>query len=177
MKKLFSSSATILTLCLTAAGQDIAAPEVPDNLKAPAGEEVMLEAHAKGFQIYSCQAGLDQKLAWVLKAPDADLFDAHGKNLGHHSAGPTWKLTDGSEVTAKVAAKHDAPNASLDIPWLLLSVATHKGSGTLTRATSIQRIHTKGGQPDPANTCDDSKRATESKIPYSADYFFYAATK
>jgi|SRR5579862_9386217 len=176
MKKLFPISAAVLALSLTAAAQHIAAPEVPDNLKAPAGEEVVLEAHAKGFQIYSCQPGPDQKLAWVLKAPDADLFDAQGKNIGHHSAGPTWKLADGSEVTGKVAAKHDAPEATA-IPWLLLNVATHNGNGALSRATSIQRIHTKGGQPDPANACDESKRGTESKIPYSADYFFYAPSK
>jgi hypothetical protein len=178
MKKLFPISAAILAISLTAAAQHIAAPEVPDNLKAPAGEEVILEAHAKGFQIYTCLPSIDQKLVWTLKAPDADLFDTQGKNIGHHSAGPSWKLTDGSEVTGKVAARRDAPNASSDIPWLLLSVAKHNGNGALTPVTSIQRIHTKGGQPDPANTCDESKRGTaEYKVPYSADYFFYAPSK
>jgi hypothetical protein len=177
MKKLFPISAAVLALSLTAAAQHIAAPEVPDNLKAPAGEEVILEVHAKGFQIYSCLSGLDQNFTWTLKAPDADLFDAQGKNIGHHSAGPSWKLTDSSEVTGKVAARHDAPNASSDIPWLLLSVAKHNGDGALTRATSVQRVHTKGGQPDPSNACDESKRGTEHKVPYSADYFFYAPPK
>ena len=31
-----------------------ARPEVPESLKAPAGEEVILTAHATGVQIYVC---------------------------------------------------------------------------------------------------------------------------
>jgi Protein of unknown function (DUF3455) len=172
MTKHFQAVA-ILALVLFSNPQGAPRPEVPDNLKPPAGEQVLLEAHAKGFQIYSCQPGPDQKLAWILKAPDADLFDAQGKNIGHHSAGPTWKLTDGSEVTGKVLAKQNAPD-SADISWLLLTVASHSGSGLLTPATSIQRIHTKGGQPSQSPACEESNRGTESKVPYSADYFFYS---
>jgi hypothetical protein len=146
---------------------------VPDNLKVTSSDEVVLQVHATGSQIYVCQSGADQKLAWVLKAPDADLFDTQGKNIGHHFAGPSWKLKDGSEVTGKLLAKHDAPEASA-IPWLLLAAATHAGTGTLANVTFIQRIRTKDGQPPPAPACDESKRSTESKSAYSADYYFYA---
>src|ERR1700686_566676 len=117
-------------LLLFASWQAVSRPEVPEKLAAPATEEVILRAHATGSQIYVCQAGSDQKLAWTLKAPEAELFDAGGKSIGRHYAGPTWKHVDGSEVTGKVAARQDSPDVDA-IPWLLLSASGHSGSGVL----------------------------------------------
>jgi hypothetical protein len=170
--------ATLFAFLLTATflfpiPQGFPRPEVPDNIKVATSDEVVLQVHATGFQIYICQPGADQKLSWSLKAPDADLFDAHGKLLGHHSAGPSWKLNDSSEVTGKLLAKHDARNAT-DIPWLLVAAASHSGSGILANVTFIQRIHTKDGLPPQPATCLDAKRGIESKSAYSADYYFYA---
>jgi hypothetical protein len=164
--------ATALLILLSGA-QQITRPDVPDKLAAPSVEEVILRVHATGSQIYVCQAGSDQKLAWTLKAPEAELFDGDGKSVGRHYAGPTWKHNDGSEVTAKVAARQDSPDADA-IPWLLLTASGHSGSGILSRVTTIQRIHTKGGQPPAAAGCDDSHRGDESKSAYTADYYFYA---
>jgi hypothetical protein len=166
--------AAALLLLLGGNGQNAARPDVPQKLAAAATEEVVLQAHASGVQIYACQAGADQKLSWVLKAPEAELFDANGKSIGRHFAGPAWKHSDGSEVTGKAVAREDAPEPGA-IPWLLVTVTGHSGTGALSRVTTIQRIHTKGGQP-PAAGCDDSHRGAESKSPYSADYYFYAPT-
>jgi hypothetical protein len=160
-------------LILLVGGQQATRPDVPEKLAAPAAEEVILRVHATGSQIYVCQAGSDQKLAWTLKAPEAELFDASGKSVGRHYAGPTWKHNDGSEVTGKVAARQDSPDGDA-IPWLLLTASGHSGSGILSRVTTIQRIHTKGGQPPVAAGCDDSHHGDESKSAYSADYYFYA---
>jgi hypothetical protein len=146
-------------------------PEVPKKLEAPVGEEVLLSAHAKGVQIYACQAGADQKPAWVLKGPDAELTDGEGKTIAHHFAGPTWKHADGSEVTGKVA-EQDAPKANA-IPWLLLTAASHRGEGVFRRVTSIQRIRTEGGLAPEANTCDSSANGNEARSAYEADYYFY----
>jgi hypothetical protein len=151
-------------------------PEVPDSLKAPAGEEVILTAHATGVQIYVCQAEARQNSAWVLKAPEAELTDATGKQVVHHFAGPTWKHVDGGEVTGKVIAKQDAPTQGA-IPWLLLSASGHTGEGTLARVTTIQRIHTEGGLPPNASDCNMSANGKESRSAYSADYYFYAPAK
>jgi len=163
---------------LAAQGQAPVRPEVPESLKAPAGEEVILVAHATGTQIYVCQAGADQKLGWVFKAPEAELTDAAGKKIAHHFAGPTWKHVDGSEVKAKVAAKQDAPKAEAGkpeaIPWLLLSATSHTGEGIFSRVTSIQRIHTEGGMPPEAKSCDGSNAGKEVGTAYAADYYFYA---
>jgi Protein of unknown function (DUF3455) len=145
-------------------------PEVPEIMRAPAGEEVVLEAHAKGVQIYACQLGADQKSAWVLKAPEAELTDATGKTI-HHSAGPTWKHADGSEVTGTKKIEVPKPDA---IPWLLLTATGHKGEGNLSNVTSIQRIHTKGGLAPSAYTCDAARIGMEERSAYEADYIFYA---
>jgi len=154
-------------------------PEVPKSLQAPAGEEVLLVALAKGTQIYKCKAGADQKFTWALKGPEAELTDTAGKTIGHHFAGPTWKHVDGSEVTGEMVAKEDAPKVEAPkpgaIPWLLLKAVSHTGEGIFSRVTSIQRIHTDGGLPPEANSCDASARDTESNSAYLADYYFYEA--
>src|ERR1700694_2753559 len=160
-------------MLLAAQGQGPARPQVPESLKAPAGEEVILAAHATGVQIYVCQAGADQKFAWVLKAPEAELTDATGKKIAHHFAGPTWKHADGSEVKGKVIAKQDAPKPEA-IPWLLLSATSQSGEGIFSRVTRIKRIHTEGGMPPSASTCEASANGKESRSAYSADYYFYA---
>jgi hypothetical protein len=149
-----------------------AAPDVPDSIQVPAGEEVVLYAHATGSQIYTCQAAADGKFSWTLKAPEAELRDRKDKVIGQHSAGPTWKLKDGSEVTGKAVAKVNALDAE-SIPWLLVHVVSHAGNGQLSSVTTIQRVHTHGGQP-PAEGCDESRRDAEAKSSYTADYYFFA---
>lgn len=166
-----TAAIALFAVLILFAGEGKPPADVPDNLKAPAGEELAWQAHATGVQIYVCQAGADQKTTWVFKAPEAKLLDAKGATIGSHFAGPAWKHGDGSEVTGKVAARHDAPEPD-SIPWLLLSATGHSGSGLLSRVTSIQRLHTKGGQP-PAMGCEASKLGTEIKVPYTADYYFY----
>jgi hypothetical protein len=160
-------------ILFAAQGAGPSRPEVPESLKAPAGEQVILAAHATGVQIYVCQAAADQKFGWVLKAPEAELADSAGKTIVHHFAGPTWKHVDGSEVKGKVLAKADAPKADA-IPWLLLAAASHSGEGVLSRVTSIQRIHTEGGLAPDASSCDASASGKESRSAYTADYYFYA---
>jgi hypothetical protein len=151
------------------------APDVPDSIQAPTGEEVVLLAHATGSQIYTCQAAADGKFSWTLKAPEAELHDRKDKVIGQHSAGPTWKLKDGSEVTGKAAAKVDALDPG-SIPWLLVKVVSHTGNGLLSAVTTIQRVHTHGGQP-PADGCDAAHKDAETKSSYTADYYFFAPVK
>lgn len=175
MRSLFAIAVILLVTVRPAAAQHAPRPDVPEKLAASASEVVVLQVRGSGSQIYVCKPGpdQDQKLAWILKAPEADLLDSNGKVIGKHYAGPAWKHNDGSEVIGRVAARQDAPDADA-IPWLLLTAANHSGSGIFSGVTSIQRIHTKGGQP-PQSGCDDAHRGTETKIAYSADYYFYAA--
>lgn len=152
-----------------------APPDVPDSIQAPAGQEVVLYTHASGSQIYTCQAGADGKFSWTLKAPEAELRDRKDKIIGQHSAGPSWKLKDGSEVTGKAVAHVDSLDAE-SIPWLLVNVVSHAGNGLLSSVTTIQRVHTHGGKP-PAEGCDAQHVNAETKSSYSADYYFYAPAK
>jgi len=152
-----------------------AAPDVPDAIAVPAGLEPVLFAHGSGAQIYTCQAGADGKFEWTLKGPDADLRDRKDKVIGHHSFGPTWKLNDGSEVTGKAVAHVDSLDSE-SIPWLLINVVSHVGKGLLTDVTSIQRVHTHGGQP-PGYGCDESHKDAETKSNYTADYYFFGPAK
>ena len=150
-------------------------PEVPDAIRQPAGEELLLVAHASGSQIYTCQTGADGKFAWILKAPEAELKDGNGKVIGSHFAGPAWKMTDGSQVTGKASAHGDSPESD-SIPWLLVNVVSHSGDGVLSKVTTIQRVHTHGGKA-PAEGCDGTHSDAEMKRGYTADYYFYAPAK
>ena len=147
------------------------AQQLPPQLQPPAKEQLLLQVHAKGEQVYICQEGVTQ-FAWALKAPDAQLFDKDGKPFGKHFAGPSWQASDGSRVTGKALANVPSPDSD-SISWLLVNVVSHDGNGVLSRATSIQRLNTKGGKA-PASGCDASHVGQETRVPYSADYLFFA---
>jgi len=166
------SMVTVMGLFAALQTEKMSKPETQEGWKPQPGEELLLSAHAKGVQIYACQAGADQKLARVLKGPEAELKDAKGQTVATHTLGPTWKHVDGSEVTGEVVKKHDAPNSDA-IPWLLLTAKSHTGKGAFSGVTSIQRIHTVGGLPPGANSCDAGANGKEVRSPYEADYYFY----
>jgi hypothetical protein len=145
--------------------------EIPPPLQPPVNEKLILRLHGTGDQIYSCKSegGL---FNWTLKAPDAQLSDSKGQPFGKHFAGPTWQSNDGTRVTGKLAATVDSSDAD-SIPWLLIKVVSHTGNGILSRTTSIQRIHAQGGKA-PSDGCDSDHVDQEVRVPYSADYLFYA---
>jgi hypothetical protein len=147
------------------------AQQVPQQIQPPANEQLLLQVHANGDQVYTCKGDAGQAV-WALKAPDAQLFDKDGKPFGKHFAGPSWEASDGSRITGKAVANVPSPDAD-SIPWLLVNIVGHEGSGVLSRATSIQRINTKGGKA-PASGCDAAHVGQELRVAYSADYLFYA---
>ena len=148
-----------------------AAQQIPQQLQPPAGEQLLLQVQAKGDQVYTCKEDATAYI-WTLKAPDAQLFEKNGKPFGRHFAGPSWEANDGSRVTGKADANVPSPDAD-SIPWLLVTVVKHEGTGVLSRATSIQRLNTKGGKA-PATGCDSTHAGAEVRVAYSADYLFYA---
>src|ERR1700685_2241414 len=165
------ASAMLLVLASTAFSFCVAAQEVPKQIQPPANVQLLLQVHAKGDQVYTCKTD-GATPAWTLKAPDAQLFDKDGKPFGKHFAGPSWEANDGSRVTGKAVANVPSPDAD-SIAWLLLNIVGHEGNGVLSKATTVQRINTKGGKA-PATGCDASHAGRELRIPYSADYVFYA---
>lgn len=142
------------------------APNVPDVLRPGADARLTLTTSARGVQIYECRAG-----QWAFVAPQADLFDAAGRAMGTHGAGPFWQASDGSRVVASVTAKADAPEAGA-IPWLLLAARPADGPATpglLAGVTHIQRVNTAGGSA-PTGGCQPGHPL---RVPYRADYHFY----
>ena len=149
------------------------APTVPDSLKVPANQTLSLETRAMGVQIYDCKPTKDDptRFDWVFRAPEADLFDAAGKKIGKHYAGPTWESNDGSKAAGEIKGRDDGPDANA-IPWLLLSAKSASGDGVLGRTASVQRVQTVGGKA-PLDGCSQAQAGKEARVPYQAAYYFY----
>jgi len=146
--------------------------QVPSAIAVPDGT-ALLTLHAEGTQIYQCKPDSGGKspsqkgaLTWQFREPIATLI-LEGKSVGRHYAGPNWDYTDGSGVKGEVAAS--VPGATPnDIPLLKLDVADHRGDGILSKATTVQRINTRGGVVQ--GSCEDE--GGYRSVPYSADYVF-----
>ena len=140
-------------------------PELnPDHLT------VYLEASATGAQIYICGKNAAGAWVWNFKAPEAALFDIHQAALGKHFAGPTWEGLDGGKVVGAVKTSMPAP-VDKAVPWLLLDVKSHEGSGAFTQAQAIVRMGTTGGSA-PRDGCDEARAGQELRVPYTAIYVF-----
>src|SRR4029077_18220659 len=79
--------------CDLTSTEKISVPVAPDGIKGPPTEVLSFAANAKGVQIYECRLKKDTtaQYEWVLRAPEADLFDGRGKRIGRHYGGPTWE--------------------------------------------------------------------------------------
>lgn len=140
----------------------------------PQGSALLLEAAADGVQIYTCEAK-GSVFQWTFTAPEANLFDKQGRQIGTHFAGPTWKMADGSAIVGEVIAKADAPEGDA-IQWLLLRAKSHQGEGVFGEAAFIRRMDTKGGVA-PTAGCDASHLSEQARMRYSAVYQFFSAAK
>ena len=152
-------------------------PPIPPALVVPLGATVKLHAHAVGAQIYTCTAASGANggatiYSWVLKAPDAKLYDADGVQFGTHGAGPSWTSSDGS--TAKGTKLAELPSPLPDaISWLLLRATSVAGAGVFDDVTYVQRLGTSGGQA-PSTGCDSTALGMDLRVGYSAEYYFYS---
>lgn len=139
-------------------------------IQAPEGEVKLGTLAAHGVQIYECRAAEGAAApGWAFVAPDADLFDAAGKRVGKHGAGPYWQHEDGSRFVGSVKARADAPRPGA-IPWLLLE-AKQDGpkAGAFARVSSVQRVETVGGVA-PADGCSAATLGKRVHVAYRADY-------
>jgi len=171
MSLLRLSAALVLVACASA--QPAPPASLPENLRVPEGQPLLLRAAARGAQIYTCKAKEADPAAfeWVLKAPEAELFDQKGAKIGRHYAGPTWETADGSRVAGEVMQRSPVQGA---IPWLLLRAKSSEGAGVLASAKYIQRVDTIGGVA-PSAGCDAAHAGAEARVDYSANYDFYGA--
>jgi hypothetical protein len=148
-------------------------PELPAPLCAsvnvPEGNRVSSHVYALGVQIYRWSG-----TNWAFVAPEATLFadPCYEREVGIHYAGPTWEADDGSTVTGVRIA--DCKPYRGAIPWLRLGATSAPGHGKFARLTFIQRLNTIGGNaPSEAGAFIGD----EARVPYTAEYYFYRATK
>jgi hypothetical protein len=167
---LFRVAIALMVVACASAPRVQPAP-VPENLRVPDGQSLLLRAAARGTQIYSCKVKTADPGAfeWTLKAPDAELFDQSGARIGRHFAGPTWESADGSRVVGEVVQRSAVEGA---VPWLLLRAKSTEGAGALASVKYIQRVDTAGGVA-PSAGCDAAHEGAETRVDYSANYDFY----
>jgi hypothetical protein len=151
------------------------APGVPEALRLPPSQVLLLTAHASGVQIYECKAskGDPARFEWAFVAPEAELRDHAGKTIGRHYGGPTWEANDGSKIVGAVIARDAGPDPAA-IPWLLLSATSTGGAGVISHTRTIQRLRTAGGKA-PADGCTEAAAGKQTRVAYTADYLFYTA--
>jgi Protein of unknown function (DUF3455) len=161
-------SSVVSLVALLAAGC-ASAPFVPTPsvLEPPSTATALMVVPARGVQIYECRV---QKSGaeWTFVAPEAELFDSKGRQIGSHGAGPNWQASDGSRIVGTVQARADAPSAGA-IPWLLLSSKSSGPLGSFSPVTHVQRVNTVGGMA-PSGPCTPGAKA---RVAYTADYVFF----
>ena len=168
-------------------------PPLPANIQVPDGSKAFLEGDAIGTQDYICLPS-GPGFAWTFFGPQATLFNDDDKQVITHFLSPnpfesgtpraTWQHSrDTSTVWGTATASSSDPNfvAPGAIPWLLLQVVGAQdgptGGDKLLETTFIQRLNTSGGVA-PLTGCTQSTDVGKmALVPYTADYFFYKATK
>jgi hypothetical protein len=148
---------------------------LPDAVKVPAGNKVVMETVGIGETTYECRDKKDApgQMEWAFVGPNAVLKDRKGATVGAYYGPPaTWKSTDGSEVTATQLAVSPAPAGN--IPLQLVKANPAKGNGAMMGVTYIQRVASKGGVA-PAMACDAAAKGKKEIVKYQADYIIYKA--
>ncbi len=146
-------------LATSALAQFPAEPDAPEDA-------VVLKLHGVGAQLYECKAGPDGKLVWTFREPVASLM-LDGHSMGQHYRGPTFEHIDGSAIVIKPVKSAPSPDGK-SIPWLKAEVVDRRGTGTLSAATTVQRINTQGGVME--GPCEEA--GLVQAAPYAADYIF-----
>jgi hypothetical protein len=136
----------------------------------PRNGPLLLTLQGRGVQVYRCDA-VGSSPTWVLDHPEADLMNDKQKVVGHHDAGPSWHLDDGSAIKGELLEKTPSAEPGA-ISWLLLRATTHEGTGALADVTTIRRTQTHGGVA-PLQGCDNSMVGATVRVPYTATYTFY----
>ena len=148
---------------------------LPEAVKVPAGNKVVMEAVGVGQITYECRekANAAGVYEWAFVGPDAVLNSRSGVQVGKYYGPPaTWESNDGSKVTGKQLAV--APASAGNIPFQLVQASPATGQGAMTGVTYIQRVNTKAGVA-PALPCTIDSKSKKEIVKYQADYIFYTA--
>ena len=150
---------------------------IPEILKVPAGNKLVLQTYATGVQIYQVKRSTvdTNSFSWVGVAPLATVYAKPDftNQLALHYAGPSWEFTKGQFKGEKVVGvKEQGITVDLTaVQWLRLK-AVDSLSSPGNKITYIQRVCTSGGLP-PTTPANAGNVGTLDSIPYTTAYFFY----
>jgi hypothetical protein len=105
---------------------------IPDVLKVPEGNVLLLRAYGRGVQKYACPVSATSKAVphAILLAGDRN----EGDLVAIHFGGPTWEALDGSSVVGDAPnAKHFTAPDPDGVDWLLLPAKSTAGNGLFSR--------------------------------------------
>ncbi len=153
---------------------------IPDSLRVPAGNRLVLQTYARGVQVYQVRrsAADPNVFEWAAVAPVASLYTKPNftNKVMDHYQGPSWAFTKGPAKGEKVVAARlrGVTRDATAIPWLLLKTVDSLSTAN-NQITFVQRICTTGGLA-PTTGADAAHLGQLDSIPYTATYLFYAKT-
>jgi hypothetical protein len=172
----FSATSAVALLLACFSPATVMAGDVPDAIKVPEGNKMVLRTIGVGELTYECKDKKDApgEVVWTFAGPSAVLNDESGKQIGLYFGPPaTWGGNDGSKVTGDQLAI--APGGTGNIPLQLVKAKPATGSGIMQDVTFIQRLDTKGGVA-PSSPCNADTKGNKEKVNYQADYLFWKAS-
>ena len=167
--------AAIPQLLALAAAPALAAIAEPSGLaaaiRASADEEPSFMLSANGVHIYECKlTPAGNAYAWFFTAPDATLYEG-SRSVGTHKTVNLWESTSDRSSVSGVVRSTQAAGAN-NLPWALYRAQAPAASGMFAGVTSIQRVNTAGGAA-PSGGCGAANAGAESRVNFTADYYFY----
>ena len=166
------AAVALLSACASPMPMTVDNATLPEPVRVPAGQKMLMVATGVGDITYECREKKDLagQYEWVFVGPVATLYTMDRKAVGKYYAGPTWEASDGSKVTGKQVAV--APGGTGNIPLQLVKTEPAMGAGAMTGVSYIQRLNTKGGVA-PMAVCDAGAKGKRQTVGYEADYAFY----
>jgi hypothetical protein len=165
-------AALVLAAALPAVAAIAEPPGIAAGISAPADEEAAFMLSASGAHVYHCKQTPNDPnaYAWYFTAPDATLYEGT-RTIGTHTSVNLWEsASDRSSVAGVVRSTQSAGVDAL--PWALYRAQPLAVSGMFAGVTSIQRVNTVGGAA-PATGCSAANDGAESRVAFTADYYFY----
>ena len=164
---------TLALLLATAAALPAAAIPEPSGatarIRPSATEEASFVLSADGVHVFECKAAAGG-FSWTFVAPDVTLYEG-GRSVATQTVPNLWESSsDRSSVSATVRSTQAAGGTAL--PWALMTAVPLSETGMFAGVTSIQRVNTSGGVA-PASGCGASSAGSETRVPFTADYYFY----
>jgi len=140
-------------------------------IRAPDGQDPVVQLAAKGAQVFRCELREGGGYAWTFRQPDAELLDARGQVIGRHGVNYSFEHVDGSRLVGRILSFDKAPKDGA-LPWLLIATDNF-GDGQFKGVDYVQRINTVGGMPPPH--CQASQDQQILRVDFTADFVFYRA--